>query len=133
MIIFILFYHDKSIRLKSEKKQIVLNGELSLAQNFFKISIDFLFADNIDFFGVLVIDANTCELMKIIQIYFDSIFEIIVFFQRENLYFLKNWTGIQNYLEVRIIKIADLQFLKERGFLKNFGILSLRGIVNIRK
>ena len=51
------------IILKSEKKQIVLDGEIRITSNFFELSIDILLADYLYFF-VIVYNINTFKFLK---------------------------------------------------------------------
>ena len=57
---------DLWIRLETEKKQIVLDGEISLTDNLFELSIDILLADYLYFFVIVSVNFNTFKFLKCI-------------------------------------------------------------------
>ena len=108
---------------KSEKEQILLDREMSVPCNFLKFSVDAFFTHNLNILWISK-NVNTLKLRKEFYIYFDSLFEIRVFWYFKNPYFLENRTGTKYHLQVRIIKPINNNLSKERGILKELWYLS---------
>ena len=60
--IVIVGYIGTRKRLKIEKKQIVLDGEIRLTSNFLELGIDILLADYLYFFVIVAMNMNTLKL-----------------------------------------------------------------------